>query len=564
MNIKKISNTRFDYLKLVSNKGKNLTVKQLFRLIKGEIQNILGMKMNYRKLSKDFLTFNNKNGGNKWYINDRILDSLRFADYVLPTAELNRISKNLIEKFKEKGAYFEFIVELYKKFNPQSRGGFSRHPDMLVDYFKNINSLEIAYWLGFLLAEAHLRVTGNTRTLMMPLSAEDAILMKNFCQAIGFDYRKLKYVRSVGEQGQTLRKLFLSFSDKIFGDNLIEAGFPKNKKSSIVRFPYWLYSDKRFVMAMLLGFFDGDGSHGAKNPNFADKGLSPMFKLKNRQFLQDIKDYFMIKNDIVPVGKGYYQLFIGKDLFNELLVNYKDSLERKRHIYDDPNTRRKNQMKGLDVLAKDGEEKFRFSKTELKKYYDRGLSSLKIAARHYIKHGIKINPETVHYWGNKRGLKKASGVLVERKISIELLKKGWSLERIYEKEFELTYRSDAQSRYNLKKKFITIFSNDPKVSGSQDILRKIVEVYGEIDNNPLVLTEKELVILKRKDGWSLQRIYVEALGYKYASTSKSDYWRMIKKYGDIFDNDVSIHRTSEYDKTILEQIERVYNPASKL
>jgi hypothetical protein len=91
-------------------------------------------------------------------------------------------------------------------------------------------------------------------------------------------------------------------------------------------------------------------------------------------------------------------------------------------------------------------------------------------------------------------------------------------------------------------------------------LRKIVEVYGKLDNNPLVMTDREIVILKRKEGWSVEKIYTEELGYKHDPNASNLRYRMTRKLKEIFKYDPLIIG----HKDIIKRIEEVYNPANKL
>jgi len=519
---------------------KKLTVKKFFRLIKKEIENLLSVKVNYRDLSTKYLKMKNK-----WYVNNRILDSLRFTDYVLHTTSLNKFKKNLIDIFKEKSQYFEYIIDLYKSMNPY----YLEKVIVISDYFKNIDTLEKAYWFGFLLAEAHIKIRGNNYRIGLSLSTEDAILIKKFAKAISFDFRRLKYRRAKAKSGKTTRETRLGFSDEQFCKYLIENGFPKNGKTSensYIRFPHWAFSDRRFVMAMLLGFFDGDGSHHLKYPNLRqneDRGLEPAIKIKSRIFLEDIKKYFDIDKDVKDSGKCYFELTLGKDLFNELLENYENSLKRKRYKY------------------RDCESKFKFSKDELEIFYVKGWYDQKIADYHLTKYGIEIDRKTVNNYAKQWNLQKTSDSMLKWKNAIELLRKGWSLEEIYTKEFGYKYDpTNYDHRHKLKTKYEQWFAHDPRVKGSDEILRKIVEVYGYVENNILVITQRERVILRRKEGWSLERIFTEELGYKYDPTNKESYYWMRKKYKEIFKDDSLVMNSGD----IIERIEEVYNPTNKL
>ena len=60
--------------------------------------------------------------------------------------------------------------------------------------------------------------------------------------------------------------------------------------------------------------------------NFFDYIRTPAIKIKSRQCLEDIKTCFNIENDIRNRKGGYFELSIGTDFFNDLLLIYKESL----------------------------------------------------------------------------------------------------------------------------------------------------------------------------------------------------------------------------------------------
>lgn len=467
-------------------KIKKLTVKKFFRLIKGEIENILDVKINYRELSKEYLTSDNKKGGNKWYVNDHILDSLRFTDYVLPTASLNRFKRNLIEKFKEKSAYFEYIIDLYKDTHKWSLQ-LSKQPDIEKDgktYFSKITTLEQAYYFGFLLAESHIVVKWKNKRFQLGINAIDGVLIKEFARAIGFDVRKVLYSRKSGKDGKTLRQLTIGFSSSKFYEDLVKYGFPESGKTSQnpeLRFPYQTFLDmgldKKFIMALLLGFFDGDGTHGLEDVNVRlskkeETKLNPILKISNRQFLEDIKEYFEIESDVKEVKhkKGVFKLNIGKKLFNDLIKNYDKSLKRKVKEY----------------TIRDDREKFVMPDSELEKLINRGWSYTKIAAYHKTIYDIEITYGAVRLHAMRLKLSKPYDPKLRWRASIQLLSEGFTLEKIYTKEFG--YSLSIYSKQRFVKHFQKWFADDPKVKDSDGVvsLDKIIEVYGNLER-PLII-----------------------------------------------------------------------------
>lgn len=261
----------------------------------------------------------------------------------------------------------------------------------------------------------------------------------------------------------------IKINNNIFRNHLINQGLPVGKKSDIIRFPN--FSNPLFAsigikegleMAFVLGFFDGDGSHSSRSNG---KPNSPVISSKSQEFLQDIVEKFNLPSYITPKPKynkegkfqGYYYLGIGAKFFMLLLDNYDKSLLRKRVTY--------SKFQG----------KFLFTKEQLQRIIkdNPGITAKKIADLHCNLTGVKISTRNVCHKINAWKIEKTSKDTYYRRKTIELRLKGWSLKRIYEKEFKLKN----WSRYS-KVFFKRIFKNDQSVSGNNgNIHKKIEDVY---------------------------------------------------------------------------------------
>lgn len=71
-------------------------------------------------------------------------------------------------------------------------------------------------------------------------------------------------------------------------------------------------------MAFLLGYFDGDGTLGTSRITSGSK-----------KFLLQIYKKFDIKNKIYSY-RGNHKLYLGAELFNEMLDNFQESFFKKR------------------------------------------------------------------------------------------------------------------------------------------------------------------------------------------------------------------------------------------
>lgn len=239
------------------------------------------------------------------------------------------------------------IIESYKASNKLklyahgSNGVLEQHPDLKLDYFKNIDSLEKAYWLGWLFAEAYITIkklkSGKEYyQLGVGCVQNDFILLERFAEALGLDIennepRREKYITSKGEV-HIFRRITLI--NNYFCKNLISHGFiVGKKKSKNIRLPK--FKIRELLLAFLLGYYDGDGTMGRSR-----------ITSSSEKFLEDILNspflniYISNSNSIQydPVKKSYIitgnRISLGADLMREIVKNYKNSLPRKRAYWE--------------------------------------------------------------------------------------------------------------------------------------------------------------------------------------------------------------------------------------
>ena len=71
------------------------------------------------------------------------------------------------------------------------------HPNLNENYFSQINTLEKAYWLGFLFAEGGITKPGkNQKRLVIDISNDDEWLISTFCEHIGDNKKKIRDYRN--------------------------------------------------------------------------------------------------------------------------------------------------------------------------------------------------------------------------------------------------------------------------------------------------------------------------------------------------------------------------------
>ena len=190
------------------------------------------------------------------------------------------------------------------------------------NYFRQIDSKEKAYWLGFIYADGGI----SCNRLCFSLSSKDRGHLVSFCKSIGYDCSKIKsYKRKLRDKTYSCSDLSV-FSKKIVSD-LAKLGCIEKKTYSL-RFPKIL---EEFRCAFLVGFYDGDGCRGTST-----------ICSGSREFLQDIKDVFGVQYDIKhkinPYGECY-TLSLGRPLLRNCFLSYSDGLERKRVFIDNGKVR---------------------------------------------------------------------------------------------------------------------------------------------------------------------------------------------------------------------------------
>lgn len=289
---------------------------------------------------------------------------------------LNHISMNLKKHFtfKELRTQDEFhqklihlvsnniniITEYYKssqnlKIYSQGRNGVLEfHPNLNLDYFKIINTLEKAYWLGWVFAEGYITIHGRRKSDRQPFYKfgvgcinTDFIQIQRFADTLGLDIiknepTKEEYTISSGDIHIFRRIVFINNK---FCVNLIALGFiPGKEKSKNIRLPK--FKERKLLLSFLLGYYDGDGTMGRSCiTSSSQKFLSDIL---NSEFLNikvhssdsicfdPLKNQYTVKKD---------RISLGTDLMREMVEIYGKSLPRKRRHWEnwiDKRTLRKN------------------------------------------------------------------------------------------------------------------------------------------------------------------------------------------------------------------------------
>lgn len=131
-------------------------------------------------------------------------------------------------------------------------GSFRRRTLLNVEYFKEIDTPEKAYWLGFIAADGCVHKEG----WKMSLISKDADILLKFQKAIGstspVNYSEIFDKRTQKSYGRYM----IQICSKQFAAYIREHGIDENKSR---QFKFPVHLDKNLWVHFIRGMFDGDG-----------------------------------------------------------------------------------------------------------------------------------------------------------------------------------------------------------------------------------------------------------------------------------------------------------------
>lgn len=185
-------------------------------------------------------------------------------------------------------------------------------PNLKTDFFKNIDSKEKAYWLGFLYADGY--VLPNNARLSLDLSKKDYKQLEKFCDAVGANKNKIKdRVHSCGSKSVSIK-----INSKEFVEYIIRGGCV-NAKSKKINLPE--FNSECLNLAFVSGYYDGDGG--------AD---SSELYCGCRDFLEQIKNKYNIEFEIKKKDT-LFVLCLGAEFKRKIIRNYPECMERKKILF---------------------------------------------------------------------------------------------------------------------------------------------------------------------------------------------------------------------------------------
>ena len=183
-------------------------------------------------LSKSYLSDQRVSKNSKKVIAQTILNSMssNFKQYVLKWVDLHPELAELI--LKAQSDIINFIRNYEDLFNPKPSSHYQMlhyHPNFKSKYFSSIESVDQAYWLGYLYADGWITVehkkSGDYFRMGFAQSVNENGVLDRFCDVIGLNKEYIKPVESICQYtSKTTQILKIRWGDQSFAQNLIDLG----------------------------------------------------------------------------------------------------------------------------------------------------------------------------------------------------------------------------------------------------------------------------------------------------------------------------------------------------
>ena len=203
--------------------------------------------------------------------------------------------------------------------------------------FKNIDTIEKAYWLGFLAADGcNYKRQGNA-TIFINIHQKDKEQLEKFKDFCNSDAEIIEYIQTAGYSNNTPMCKMSIYSTEMSND-LIDKGVPP-KKSLILKPPK---IEEKYYLPYILGYFDGDGSI-SKTTQYNNYEISIQGTKEILEWINSILNISQKLEQRKDTEKNSYYIRCGgtnkpyqilKQLYNSCEIH----LNRKYQIYKDLET----------------------------------------------------------------------------------------------------------------------------------------------------------------------------------------------------------------------------------
>jgi hypothetical protein len=274
--------------------------------------------------------------------------SYRFSENSLKRFEIN-LKKNLGEN-AEKCLY---LINKYKKNNPNLNKYSNQQyrQSLNVKFFKVIDILEKAYWLGFLNADGEVKKFYRGRPwylISIELSVKDRDQLVRFCKALGLNplksIKERVRIKKYREEWRHYRMAYIRFRCKPMVGDLLNLGFSSSnslRKTIPTIFNQFRHngnkgpSRRELLLAWLIGYYDGDGIYNTTRISSSSKDFLEKIRWKFNIRYKVKKHYDSDKQfslEGVISKRPHWTLSLGMSLFKEMIQNYENSMPRKRNF----------------------------------------------------------------------------------------------------------------------------------------------------------------------------------------------------------------------------------------
>lgn len=218
------------------------------------------------------------------------------------------------------------------------------HLSLNINYFKEIDSNDKAYWLGFICADGNINKNNNKVSLI----SKDLEVIEGFKECIGAEHAISKRETFDKRTNKTYTGYSIQIGNEIFTNHLINLGVTSNK-TDVLEFPN---IDKKYYPYFIAGLFDGDGSvsWAGENKNYLKLNLITTkeiidFMVKNIFPQYDIEPKYVCRVTENKLNVWKLHLYSDAHRFLEYIygdTNFKYYLKRKYETYLKNIEKRKN------------------------------------------------------------------------------------------------------------------------------------------------------------------------------------------------------------------------------
>jgi len=187
-----------------------------------------------------------------------------------------------------------------------------------IDFFKEINTNEKAYWLGYICGDGCINKNNNKMTLT---SKDEEIIIK-FKTDIKSGHKISNTSYFDKRTNKTYLRSSIQIGNELFVNNLINLGVT-NKKSNVLGFPD---IDEKYYSYFIAGLFDSDGSLSF------NKNKIRISQILTLEILMFIQEYLLKYHDISKINM--FKVTKNKPNIWKLYL-YKDALKFLDFIYQD-------------------------------------------------------------------------------------------------------------------------------------------------------------------------------------------------------------------------------------